>query len=229
MKIIATADMHGRFPKLPRGDTLCISGDICPLYDHSVMYQNKWIRTKFLTWCKNILKNKTAKDIIICGGNHDWFFEDLMDKGEEDLFRSDLPPRIHYLRDSEVVIDGKRFWGTPMTPEFCDWAFNRTEPQLDEIFSQIPEGIDVLISHGPPYEYCDSVNCDSRVTGPLGSRSLIKHVKRVAPYITFAGHIHSGNHTPMKVVHGNKDINVVNVSLVNEYYKEAYPAFECEI
>ena len=37
------------------------------------------------------------------------------------------------------------------TPEFCDWAFMkaRGEP-IQEIWNKIPDGIDILVTHGPP-------------------------------------------------------------------------------
>jgi len=229
MKIAATSDMHGIFPEIPKADVLCIAGDICPTHDHSFSYQRKWVLTEFCTWCQGLVRDGIVKNVVFIAGNHDWVFEDLMEKNEEAWFRSSLPEDVFYLRDSEVIIDGIRFWGTPHTPPFCDWAFNVREEGLNEIFSKIPEGIDVLISHGPPYEYWDSVDWTVRQTDPLGSKALIQHVKRAHPRYTFSGHIHTGNHVPQKVIHENKNINVVNVSLINEQYEKTYPVFECEI
>ncbi len=58
---------------------------------------------------------------------------------------------VIYLEDSETTINGIRIWGSPWQPEFGGWAFNlpRGEECLEK-WEMIPEGIDVLITHGPP-------------------------------------------------------------------------------
>jgi hypothetical protein len=62
---------------------------------------------------------------------------------------------IIYLEDSSVTIDGVKIYGSPHQPPFHDWAFNRTEPERIEIYKQIPEDIDILLTHGPPYQILD--------------------------------------------------------------------------
>ena len=63
-----------------------------------------------------------------------------------------------YLEDSGVVIDGLKFWGSPWTPEFFDWAFNaRRGLQLFDKWQKIPLDTDVLITHGPPAGILDLV------------------------------------------------------------------------
>ena len=47
-------------------------------------------------------------------------------------------------------------------PEFCDWAFNlRRGEQCLEKWDLIPEGIDILITHGPPIGHGDL--CSSKL------------------------------------------------------------------
>ena len=47
-------------------------------------------------------------------------------------------------------------------PEFCDWAFNlRRGEQCLEKWDLIPEGIDILITHGPPIGHGDL--CSSNI------------------------------------------------------------------
>ena len=37
------------------------------------------------------------------------------------------------------------------TPEFYNWAFMRTcGDHIQEMWNKIPEGIDILVTHGPP-------------------------------------------------------------------------------
>ncbi len=94
---------------------------------------------------------------------------------------------IHYLQDSEVTIDGLRFWGAPWQPEFNEWAFNlpRGAP-LAEKWALIPDGIDVLLTHGPPLSIGDRSGDDTR----LGCEDLLHAVRRVRPLLHVFGHIH---------------------------------------
>ena len=48
-------------------------------------------------------------------------------------------------------IVGLRFWGSPVTPRFCSWAFNadRGAP-IRRYWDAIAPDVDVLVTHGPP-------------------------------------------------------------------------------
>lgn len=218
MKVVAISDLHGRLPKdLPQGDVLCIAGDICPTYNHTVEYQFKWIKNTWAPWCRALVEHKTFKYVIFVAGNHDWYFEGISHPvlGTEETFNASLPVGVHYLRDSEVTLEGKRFYGTPWQPEFCDWAFNAKSDKLREMFSKIPSGVDVVISHGPPKGYGDTTIYEP--LEHLGSWELTGSLKGAEPRYCVFGHIHSGNHTPA-VVDGSSTI-AANVSLLNEAYK----------
>ena len=46
---------------------------------------------------------------------------------------------------------GIKIWGSPYTPEFNNWAFPlKTEEAKQELWQQIPNDIDILMTHGPP-------------------------------------------------------------------------------
>lgn len=104
---------------------------------------------------------------IVIAGNHEITF-DLRDEKQltQRFFgNKELPeggfatiknilttcPDIIYLEDNSVTIQGVKIWGSPHQPPFHDWAFNRVEAERIEIFSKIPEDVDVLLTHGPPY------------------------------------------------------------------------------
>lgn len=37
------------------------------------------------------------------------------------------------------------------TPKFCNWAFMKARGDpIQEVWSKIPDGIDILVTHGPP-------------------------------------------------------------------------------
>jgi hypothetical protein len=49
-------------------------------------------------------------------------------------------------------VEGITFWGSPWTTKFKDWAFMKSDTDcpttgLGGVFSKIPEGIDVLVTH----------------------------------------------------------------------------------
>ncbi|CAB9512466.1 Metallophosphoesterase domain-containing protein 1 [Seminavis robusta] len=81
-------------------------------------------------------------------------------------------------------------YGSPWSPEFYDWAFNvaRGEPSW-KIWSKIPSGTDILVTHGPPLGRGDQ--CDHG--GRAGCYDLLEQVQnRVRPRLHIFGHIHEG-------------------------------------
>jgi Icc-related predicted phosphoesterase len=80
-------------------------------------------------------------------------------------------------------------YGSPWQPEFCDWAFNlqRQGPELLARWRQIPANVDILITHGPPYNILDTVATGEK----CGCEHLAVEVKkRIKPRIHIFGHIH---------------------------------------
>lgn len=233
MKICSISDTHGITPDfLKKCDILTISGDISPCMGGFDSYgmQYEYFINDFIPFFKN-----KAKHIIIIGGNHDSFLEITMNNGMEENLRKELPKNVHYLRDSSIIIDGIHFYGTPWTPEFCGWSFMKydTEDGLGKIFEKIPEGVDILLSHGPAYGYNDKIEMpiySGSSTKHLGSKMLLKRIKTVRPKNVVVGHIHSGSHKEAKIMHSkemhSKDLNdytaSVNVSILDEQYEPFY-------
>ena len=83
-------------------------------------------------------------------GNHDFVGE--IDSGA----LRDLD--WHYLQDETVVIDGLSYFGSPWTSRFQDWAFMLSEQELEQRWALIPDGIDVLCVHSPPFGYGDWIS-----------------------------------------------------------------------
>ena len=56
-----------------------------------------------------------------------------------------------FLEDTETTVCGIRVYGSPWQPEFGGWAYNlpRGQALLDK-WNMIPDGVDVLMTHGPP-------------------------------------------------------------------------------
>src|SRR5262245_59487665 len=129
------------------------------------------------TWIANL----PHRHKLIVAGNHDWAFATEPQVARA-MFRG-----AHYLEDSELVIDGLRFYGSPWQPEFCNWAFNLPRGHaLAAVWAKIPRGLDVLITHGPPEGFGDRTSRTSRA----GCADLRVRVAEVMPRLHMFGHIH---------------------------------------
>lgn len=172
MRLVALADTHGFHRRLdvPDGDVLVHAGD---LTRSGTLAQLEAVAD----WMRDL----PHRHKVLIAGNHDFAFQ-RQPQAARALFHG-----LTYLCDSEVELEGVRFWGAPWQPRFFDWAFNlRRGPELDAKWSLIPEGIDVLVTHGPPAGYGDRCHDGMRV----GCEDLLRHLKRVQPSINVFGHIH---------------------------------------
>jgi len=121
-----------------------------------------------------------------------------------------------YLEDSEYVTkSGIRIYGSPWQPEFCDWAFNLPRgKQLADRWALIPEGIDVLMTHGPPQGHGDKTN-----TGVVtGCADLLKRIQHIRPPVHVFGHIHEGYG-----ITTDQQTYFLNACIVNLGYKPVNP------
>ena len=81
-----------------------------------------------------------------------------------------------------------KIWGSPYTPEFMNWAFMGTPSVLTGIWAHIPENLDILITHGPPFRIMDRTMDGFEV----GCPHLLKRVRMIQPKYHIFGHIHEG-------------------------------------
>ena len=198
MKFVAISDTHGKHQllRLPRGDVLIHAGDIS-------FKGRKDEVIDFLAWFQ---KQKFAYKIFI-GGNHDFFLE----KAAGDELRSLIPDDIIYLQDSGIVINGVQIWGSPVTPWFYNWAFNRHRGDpIRKHWQMIPPGTDVLITHGPVYGFLD-LNIQEQHSG---CQDLLRTVLTLKPKVHVCGHIHE-SYGMIK----RSGIKFVNACLLNEHYE----------
>jgi len=149
---------------------------------------------------------------ILISGNHDFFFEVAKPEEVQALFAE--YPGITYLNDSGVTIEGIKFWGSPITPEFHNWAFNRFENEIGAHWDLIPDEVDVLITHGPPHGILDKT---IREGWSVGCKHLLKKVDQIKPQVHVFGHIHEAM-GQIKI--GNTTF--INASVVDERYSLYY-------
>ena len=128
---------------------------------------------------------------IFVAGNHERCLEERPAEARRLLGGFD------YLQDSGVERLGLRFWGSPWQPAYNDWAFNlpRGRPLADK-WASIPDGIDVLVTHGPPRGFGDSVGVwpgnEAFQRMRAGCEDLLARVREVRPLLHVYGHIHQG-------------------------------------
>jgi hypothetical protein len=108
-----------------------------------------------------------------------------------------------------------RFYSSPWTIEFYDWAFNLPEDRIGQAWERMPAGIDVLVTHGPPYGRYDMSSAGHRA----GCRHLLNHVQaRVRPRLHVFGRIHEGYGTSW-----DGQTLFVNASNLNDRYRPVNP------
>lgn len=219
MRIVALSDQHGYMPEVPACDLLLVAGDICPdrFRDGVAMsrpdVQAVWFNRMIRPW----IAAAPATHRILTWGNHDFC-------GQACDFGSDAPSRAASTA-LQIVVDERTtvpapsggevsIWATPWSTLFMDWAFMKPPDELARIYAGIPEGIDILVSHQPPYGYGDHVVSEDGATHHVGSPDLLAAIERVRPRLVVCGHIHRG--------HGryeHQGIPIYNVSVVDERYR----------
>lgn len=203
MKCIHLSDSHAAHKNInwtfdPRNaDVIIHSGDFSDVGEkHQVR--------DFLNWFKNL----PVKHKILIAGNHDKSFDEKFwnNKGvSTDRYRDRIigaeewAPKLikdfqrkegcYFLNHSSVTIDGIKFFGSPWTKSFHPlyWAFNIDEgPECLELWSQVPDDTDVLITHGPAYGKLDLTESGHYA----GSQILLDRILMVKPKFHLFGHIH---------------------------------------
>jgi len=172
--IADTHQQHERLVDMPKADVLIHAGDFC--HGSGGYKQAK----SFLEW----FARQDFKHKLLIAGNHDFF----ADEHPAD-FRAIIPAGITYLEDKGLVIEGVRFWGSPVQPDLIGWAFGRPRgAAMNKHWSLIPKNTDVLITHTPPVGILDR----SRRGTSLGCEELAKAVQTIQPKLHVFGHIHNG-------------------------------------
>jgi Icc-related predicted phosphoesterase len=196
------SDVHDQYEKLcnmPKGDILLIAGDLTA--------QGKAGELKRLnTW----LDQQDYKHKVLIPGNHDLSFEKRWKWA-----CSKLPAADAILNQELYVANGLKIWGEPRQPRFYDWAFNVPRNQMKEkCWDKVPDDIDVLLTHGPPWGAGDWTSRQVHV----GCEAQREYILEKSPRLVVCGHIHPGYG-----VHILGNTTVVNASVVNEKYQVVNP------
>lgn len=209
MIITLISDTHGKHNEitqdLPGGDLLLHAGDISSMgYQHEVQQFCKWF---------NNVENYDHK--IFIAGNHDWGFQNNVEKFMEIV---NSYKTVDYIQDETISVgdDDKmvNIYGSPWQPEFYNWAFNlpKNGVELAAKWDAIPDNTDILITHGPAFGVLDTVA--GKMWDNLGCQLLTNKIKSIKPKIHVCGHIHSGYG-----YYFDGDTHFINASVLNEAYQ----------
>jgi len=197
-RIVCISDTHSKHRRihLPPGDVLIHGGDLTSHGNPSAISDLS----------KYFQEHSVFNEIICIAGNHDvTLHSEYYKKNWKRYHRfqgpfdcaaaeASLKKNCIYLRDSEynkIHNNGVlRFYGSPWSPFFCDWAFNldRGAP-IQEVWRNIPSSTDVLITHGPPLGRGDLTLTNMRV----GCFDLLVEIQdRIIPRVHVFGHVHEG-------------------------------------
>lgn len=121
---------------------------------------------------------------IFVPGNHD---DILQEEPESRKILDDMG--IHVLINQSVELEGLKFYGSPYTSIYNDWAFMGDAKFMKENWLDIPTNTDVLITHGPPKYILD---VSSSYRGNQGCDFLAQMVVQRKPILHCFGHIHEG-------------------------------------
>lgn len=197
IRIVCISDTHGQHSKLnvPDGDILIHAGDFMAFgtKPQEIADFNQWLGTQPHPYK------------IVIAGNHDLMFE------RHPATARELLNNATYLENSGIELAGLKIWGSPVQPEFNNWAFNVARgAAIRRYWGMIPSDTDVLITHGPPSGTLDQ---SDPFSDHLGCEELAKAVEKIRPKLHVFGHIHGG--------HGDateSGTRFVNASVVNEGY-----------
>lgn len=218
MKILAISDIHDKWPDVsnwPQVDLVIVNGDSIPDYRIEMGplldKQKDAVLNRMNPWLTNVKMRTNAKEIIVCGGNHDHLFD--LDRlwTEQNLAAKFIPfGRYEFKQEAggEYTGEGTNLIRTPIyhTTNFffssysyspphypARWSFGQTEEGLAHLFEQIPQDTDVLVSHTPPFGCLDLGFDGKHSMKNFGSISLQRFLEESCPEslkLMICGHIH---------------------------------------
>jgi len=206
MRIVLISDTHGLHDQLtvPAGDVLIHAGDL-----------GRRGTLEELRAFNGFLGRMPHRHKILVAGNRDYSFE------RQPAECKTLLTNALYLQDEEISVDGIRIYGSPWQPPFMNTAFNLPRGEaLREKWALIPAGIDILITHTPPYGLGDRIAIGELV----GCRDLLDAVRRIKPKLHGYGHVHEGYGR-----YNEGGILFINASVTDASMQLAHPAVICDL
>ena len=197
LKILALSDTHLEFPKvsdLPDANVLVHAGDWTDIgFRHSKAELQKL--ELFLTEARDRYPH-----VLALHGNHDLGFDNSW------WLRWGVTPidGITWQHPSGVSFHGVALTPAHHLPELLlEWQ-HMTIDENEEDTAWDFGFVDVVVSHGPPFGYCDLTTKGKRI----GSRSAVSYIRQHQPRLFVCGHVHeAAGETNLR---GTQIVNVAN-------------------
>ena len=201
MKVVCTADTHGKHEYLdvPDGDIFIFAGDLSEAGN-----------VKSLVDFNSFLGVLPHKYKIFIDGNHDFAPEKI---------RKYITNGT-YLTHNLLEIGNLKIWGT----SWSYWMSNQIELKKNNhdlmiFWQKIPEKVDILITHFPPYKIGDLTNSGKN----LGNRNLSYALKNIKPKYHVFGHVHEAYGIYKEKI-DDFDITCINCSAISGFGIELKPS-----
>ena len=231
MRICAISDLHGYLPEIEKSDILLIAGDISPLeIQFNKPKMKTWLETEFAYWIKSLPVDK----VYMVAGNHDDYFEGI-NPMQLSAIKQACDFKLIYLENDWIIHrhEGQEYkiFGTPYCHIFGSWPFMRSDEWMEYVFKAIPDKVDIILSHDPPYgigqvdQILQTTRWNNHHLEHVGNPPLSKRLHQIKFKLLVCGHIHSGDHE-LSEFNGGK---IVNVSIKDENYEVNYEPFYIEL
>lgn len=179
---------------------IIIAGDIMGAGMDSDDAGKAYVEREIYPFCEE----HSDKQIIFTAGNHDKYLFRLWERGES----LRVPANMHYLIDRSATIDGLKVYGTPWCTKDRPGRFEASSHGLTDRFRSIPYGLDILISHSPPFVPGEKVDVYDGYHD--GSPELTEEILKKRPRLCVCGHVHGGSREPI-MLGSTKVMNVARV------------------
>ncbi|CAE7340609.1 Mpped2, partial [Symbiodinium necroappetens] len=187
---ISDTHHHHKNVFLPPGEVLLHTGDLVGNYGDRDIFKHL---ADFVDWLFKI--ESRFKLIVVIAGNHDTLLDEQRYPADaakaKKPFIESLPSNVVYLENGLVEYQGLKIWGSPtvscreetLGKRYLSNAFERPRAQRQQIWSKIPEGLDVLMTHAPPHQIR---------TSECGCELLLERLRRLRepPKFHCFGHDH---------------------------------------
>ena len=207
MQLTIISDTHNQHDDLGHlsGDVLIHCGDM-----FNILNSDENDITRMDAWF-----GEQDFDLILCiGGNHDLSIEKKVSHDEQP-FKNAV-----YLQGQSYQYKNITFFGAPWVPELSSHAFYVEESELKQKWADIPDNVDVLITHTPPFGILDVCSRGSI----LGCKHLLNAVKKIKPRMHCFGHVHHSS--GQKVI---DETTFINAAQLNHYHTAGMKPFQLKL
>ncbi|KAI8338791.1 Metallo-dependent phosphatase-like protein [Choanephora cucurbitarum] len=184
VRFVCISDTHAKVNfDIPDGDVLIHAGDMTK---QSSM--DEYLNT--IEWIASL----PHKVKIVTGGNHDiildkaFGYEEKRQKVIEQMATNDITYLEHEAYQLDASLGSFTMFVSPYAPVHLGGAFMLDD--MSTVWNEVP-AVDILVTHTPPFGYCDQIIRGKRHVGCQHLRDKID--TKIHPLVCVFGHIHEAH------------------------------------